>query len=146
MYAYSLDMNLGSSGIEVLVFQVAQVATVNGVSPVATKLLYIEVMGTHTDFLIRIEAHTDVAMLDFLMVAEVAHGLYDFSDTCLVVCTEQGCTVCNDDIFTLVSLEFGEFLNAADDAWTQFDILAVIVFDDASLNVLSAGVRTSIHV
>ena len=146
MYAYSLDMNLGSSGIEVLVFQVAQVATVNGVSPVAPKLLYIEVMGTHTDFLIRIEAHTDVAMLDFLMVAEVAHGLYDFSDTCLVICTEQGSTVCHDDVLTLVSLELREFLDAADDSRAQFDILAVIVLDDAGLDVLSAGVRTGIHV
>ena len=42
--------------VEVLVFQVAQVATVNGVSPVAPKLLYIEVMGTHTDFTIEIDS------------------------------------------------------------------------------------------
>ncbi len=49
-------LDLGTSGIEVLVFQVAQVAAVNGVSPVAGKLVYIEVMSTHTDLLVRVES------------------------------------------------------------------------------------------
>ena len=42
MHAHALDVDLGSSSIEVLVFQVAQVAAVDGVSPVAAELLYIE--------------------------------------------------------------------------------------------------------
>ena len=146
MHAHALDVDLGSSSIEVLVFQIAQVTAVDGVCPVAAELLYIEVMGAHADFLVWIEAHADVSVLDFLMVAEVAHCLYDFSDARLVVCTEQGSSICYDDVLALVRLEFREFFYAGDDARTEFDILAVIILDDAGLDVFSAGIRTGVHV
>ena len=84
-------------------------------------------MGAHADFLVWIEAHADVSVLDFLMGAEVAHSLYDFSDARLVVCTEQGSSI-------------------GYDARTEFDILAVVILDDASLDVFSAGIRTGVHV
>ena len=103
-------------------------------------------MGTHADFLVRVEAYADVSVLDFLMVAEVAHCLYDFSDARLVVCTEQGSSISYDDVLALVRLEFWEFFYAGDDARTEFDILAVVVLDDASLDVFSAGIRTGVHV
>lgn len=52
-------------------------------------------MCTHTDFLVRIETYSDVAVLDFVVVAQIAHSLYDFSDARLVVSTQQGSTVCS---------------------------------------------------
>ena len=146
MHAYSLDVNLGTCSVEVLIFQVAQVATVHGVSPVATKLLHVEVMGSHADLLVRIEAHTDVAMLDFVVVAQVAHRLYNLGDARLVVGAKQGSAVGHDDVLALVSFQLREFLYARDDARAQLDVFAVIILDDASLDVLSAGIRRCIHV
>ena len=112
MNAHALDDDFSSGSIEVLVFQVAQVAAIYGVSPVAAKLLYVEMMCTHTDFFVRIETYADVAVLDFVVVAQIAHSLYDFSDARLVVGTQQGSTVCHDDILSLVSLQLWESLNA----------------------------------
>ena len=146
MNAHALDDDLGSGSIEVLVFQVAQVAAIYGVSPVAAKLLYVEMMCTHTDFLVRIETYADISVLDFVVVAQIAHSLYDFSDARLVVSTQQGSTVCHDDILSLVSLQLWESLNARDDARAQLDVVAVIVLDDARFYILSAGIRRCIHV
>ena len=112
MNAHALDNDLGSGSIEVLVFQIAQVAAIYGVRPVAAKFLYVEMMCTHTDFLVRIETYSDVAVLDFIVVAQIAHSLYDFSDARLVVSTQQGSTVCYDDILALVSLQLREGFNA----------------------------------
>ena len=42
-------------------------------------------MCTHTDLLIGIESHTDIAMWNLLMVAQPAHSLYNLGDTSLVV-------------------------------------------------------------
>ena len=85
-------------------------------------------------------------MLDFLVVAQVAHRLNDFCDARLVVSSEQGGSVGNDDVLALVCLEFREFLNARYDARAQFDVLAVVVLDDARLHILSAGIGTGVHV
>ena len=112
MHAHALDEHLGARSVEVLVFQVAQVAAVYGVRPVAAKLLHVEMMSTHTDFLVRVEAHADIAVLDFLVVAQVAHRLNDFCDARLVVSSEQGGSVGNDDVLALVCLELWEFLYA----------------------------------
>ena len=112
MNAHALDDDFSSGSIEVLIFQVAQVAAIYGVRPVAAKLLYIEMMRTHTDFLVRIETYADISVLDFVMVAQITHSLYDFSDARLVVSTQQGSTVCHDDILSLVSLQLWESLNA----------------------------------
>lgn len=69
-------------------------------------------MRTHTDFLVRIETYADISVLDFIVVAQIAHSLYDFCDARLVVSTQQGSTVCHDDILSLVSLQLWESLNA----------------------------------
>ncbi len=117
MNAHALDDDLGSGSIEVLVFQVAQVAAIYGVSPVAAKLLYIEVMVHPYPISSSGLKPTRMSpVLDFIVVAEIAHSLYDFSDARLVVSTQQGSTVCHDDILSLVSLQLWEFLNAGDDA------------------------------
>ena len=112
MHAHTLDLDLGTSGIEVLVFEVAQVAAVNGVSPVAGKLVYIEMMSSHTDLLVRVEAYTYVAVLDFVVVAQIAHRLYDFGNTSLVVGSQQSGAVCDDDVFALMGFQLRELVHA----------------------------------
>ena len=112
MHAHTLDLDFGTSCIEVLVFEVAQVAAVNGVSPVAGKLVYIEMMSSHTDLLVRVEAYTYVAVLDFVVVAQIAHRLYDFCNTSLVVGSQQSGAVCDDDVFALMGFQLRELAHA----------------------------------
>ena len=102
MHAHSLDVHLCRSSIEVLVFEVAEVAAVHGISPLASELLHIKVVCSHTDFLVRVEAHAYVTVLYLVVVAQPAHGLHYFRNTCLVVSTEQSMTVCHDKVLSLV--------------------------------------------
>ena len=102
VYAHSLDCDFGRSGIEVFKFQFAHITTVHGVCPFASKLLYIEVMGAHTDFFIGVESHSDLAVLNLFVFLQINHGLYDFGNTRLVVCTEQSVSVCHNEVFAHV--------------------------------------------
>ena len=110
VYTDALNGDLSGCGIEVLIFQVADVAAVHGVSPVAAELLHIEVVGTHANLLVGVEGDADVAMLDFVVVAQVAHGLHNLGNTGLVVGAEQCGAVGDDEVFALVSQQFREFL------------------------------------
>ena len=110
MHAHALDVHLCRCGIEVLVFQVAQVAAVHGVCPLASELLHIEVVCSHTDFLVRVEAHAYIAVLNLVVVAQPAHCLHDFRDTGLVVSSEQRMSVGHDQVFSLVLQQLREFL------------------------------------
>ena len=73
-------------------------------------------MGTHTDFLVGIESHAYVAMLNLLVVAQIAHCLNNLGNTRLVVGTEQSVSVGYDKILTNVIEQLGEFLRRGDDA------------------------------
>ena len=103
MYTHTLDADLGSCGIEVFVFQIAEVTSVNGISPVAGKFFYVKVVSTHSDFFVRVEADTYISVLDFIMVSEIAHSLYDFSNSCFIVCTKKGCAISYDDVLAFVN-------------------------------------------
>ena len=108
VYAHTLDDDLGGSSIEVLILQVAQVAAIHGVGPLASELLDIEVMGTHAYLLVGIESHTDVAVLDFVVVTQIAHRLDNLGYTRLVVGTEQRVAVGHDDVLALVVEQLGK--------------------------------------
>ena len=85
MYADAFDGDLCTGGIEVLKFQFAHIAAVHRIGPFATELLHVKVVGTHTDFLIGVKGDADIAVLDLLVIAQVAHRLDNLSDACLVV-------------------------------------------------------------
>ena len=140
MHAHPLEADFGSCCIEVFKFQVAQVAAVDGIGPLAAKLLHVKVVCTHADFLVGVESHADVSMLYFVVVAQPAHGLYDFGNARLVVSTQQGVPVGHDQVFALVSEQFWKFLGRRHDTLRKHDVVAVIVSDDARLHVGTAAV------
>ena len=146
MYTHTLDADLGSCGIEVLVFQIAEVASVDGISPVAGKFFNIKVVSTHSDFFVRVETYTYISVLDFIMVSEIAHSLYDFSNSCFIVCTKKCRAISYDDVLAFVGFQFRKFIDFGEDAWTQFNIFAIIVADDACLDVFSTCIWTGVHV
>ena len=88
MNAYAMDKHFSTSSIEVLIFKLTKVATINGIAPFATKLLYIKVMCTHTNLFVWVESNTDVTMLNLIMVAEEAHRLNNLCNTCFIIGTQ----------------------------------------------------------
>ena len=109
MHAYALDVNLCTGCVEVLVLKFAQVAAIDSISPLATKLLHIEVVSTHTNLLVWIKSHANIAMLNLVMVAQPAHSLNNLGYASLVVGSEQSGSIGNDNVLADVSLKFWEF-------------------------------------
>ena len=146
MNAHALDGHLARSGVEVLKLQVAEVAAVHSVCPLAAELLHIEVVRAHAYLLVRVEAHADISVLYLLMVAQVAHRLHYLGYSCLVVGAQQRCAVGNDEVLAHMMQQFGELLRTAHDAWRQFNVAAVIVAHDVCLDVCSAAVGAGVIV
>ena len=109
VHAYALYVYLSRRGVEVLILQVSEVSAVHGVCPFASEFLHIEVVGAHSDFLIRVESHTDVTVLYLVMVAQPAHGLHYLGYSRLVVSPQQGVAVGHDDVLALMLKQFREF-------------------------------------
>ena len=103
-------------------------------------------MGAPTDFLVGIEPHTNVSVLDFVMVAQIAHGLDNLRNAGFVVRAQQCGAVGHDQVFTHMLLQFGKLLHRRHDAVAQHDVLAVVIAYDAGLDVLSAGVGAGVVV
>ena len=87
VYTLTFDMYLSSSGIEALILQLPYMATVHGISPLSTKLLYIKLMWPLTYLLIRSEGNTDLPMLYLRVCQKVLHSRYDLSYPRLVICS-----------------------------------------------------------
>ena len=51
-----------------------------------------------------------------------------------------------DDVIAFIGFQFREFIDSGEDAWTQFNIFAIIVADDACLDVLATCIWTGVHV
>ena len=98
MNADTTYVNLCGGGIEVLVFEFADIAAIHGISPLAAKALDIEMVCSHADFLVGIEGDAYVAMLNVVVVAEVAHCLDNLGDARFVVGTEKGVSVGDDKV------------------------------------------------
>ena len=148
VYTYSCKIKFCSCRVEVLKLNFAELATVHRVSPFATELLYIKLVRTKPNFFVGVEAHANLAVLDFGVLHEVNHGLNDFGNTCFVVGAKQGVTVGNDDVFSLVLEQFGELLNRRYDAsfCVEHNVCAVVILNDAWLHILARAVGTGVHV
>ena len=146
MDAHAVDDDLGSGGVEALILQFADVATVHRVGPLAAKLLHVEVVGALADLLVGVEAHADLAVLHLGMVAQPAHGLDDLGDAGLVVGAQQRGAVGDDEVLTLVGEQLGEHLRRGDDARRKLDVAAVVALDDTGLDVGTTGVEGGIVV
>ena len=140
MYADTLDKDLRTGSVEILKLQFSQITTIHGVGPLTTEFLHIEMMGTHADLFIGVETNADISMRDLFVVTQIAHGLHDLGDTRLVIGSQQGSAIGDDQVFSDMLQEFWELACRTDDARTQLDVLAVIVTDNPGLHVLTAAV------
>jgi len=92
----ALDVQLGGRGVEVLVLEFADGASVHGVGVFGTELSHVEMVYPAADFLVGGEADLDGTVLEFRMFHDVLGGGHDFGHSGLVVGSEQGVAVGGD--------------------------------------------------
>lgn len=145
--AEALDRDVRRGAVEVLVFELAEVAAVHGVGEVAAEALDIEFHGPLADLLVRRERDFHGAMRQIALENLLRH-LQDLRDAGLVVAAEQRRAVGDNQRFAPAVLNRREIGNARDDAecLVQHDVAAVVLLDDARLHVLAAEIRRGVHV
>ena len=140
VYADALDVYLCTCRVEVLELQVAQVASVHSVCPLAPELLHVEVVSTHTYLLVGVEGNADVSVTHFLVVAQPAHSLYYLGYSRLVVSTKKRRSVGHYEVLADVTQQLGELLRRAHNARRQHYVASVVLLHNARLHVLAATV------
>ena len=102
MDTQTFDVNLCTGCVKVFVFQLSKIATVHSVSPFAAEFLYIKVMCTASNLFIRVETNTNFTVFYLRVVAQVAHSLYYFGYSSLVVSAKQGGSIGNNNVFSFM--------------------------------------------
>ena len=89
VYAQSVDFDNRSSCIKVLIFYLAHITSIHGVSPFSTEFFYIELVRSFSDFFIRVESHSYSSVFYLRMLDEVFCGCHDFCYSRLVISSEK---------------------------------------------------------
>ena len=136
-----------SSGIEVLIFNLTHFTSVHRVCPITAETLHVKLMCSQADLFIRIKSDADFSVFDFGMFLKIFNGRDYLSNSCLVVGTEQGMPVGNNQIFTDMVLQFGKLRRRKDDVFlsTQRDVSSLIVLDNSRIHILSAHVWAGVE-
>ena len=103
-------------------------------------------MCTHTNLLIGIKGYVDITVFNFFMVAQIAHRLHNLSNAGFVVGTQQGVTVCHNQIFTDMVQQLRKFPRTTDDTLRQLYLAAIVVVYNLCLDISSRTIRTGIVV
>ena len=140
-----MDVDFGARGVEVLVLQFALHAAVDGVGEVGAESLDVEEIHAAAHLLIGREADADFAVFDFGMREQVLRGGHDLGHARLVVGAEQRRAVGVDQRVSLEELQFGEVRDPHRELAVQRDVAAVVLLDDAGLDILAAHVGRRVH-
>ena len=129
MHVAAADGYLCHGGVEVLVFEFADLAAVHGVGPVGPESLHIEFVGTLAYLLVGVEGNADVAVLYFGMGFQISHGGDDFSYAGFVVGTQKGVAVGNNERLAYIVFELGKFCGREHNAFfgVEGDLASVVV-------------------
>lgn len=105
-------------------------------------------MCSQTDFFVGIEGHTNFAVFNLWMFQQVNHGLNYFRNASLVVCSQQGVSVGDDEVFSNVVQKFWEFLWRRDNVVSSIenDISAIVFFNNPWFDFIAGAIRTGVHV
>ena len=146
MYIQPMDRHHGRGRVKVLVFQFSQCAAVGGIGIVRAEALHVEVIRPGADLLVRCKADLHRGMLASFCQEPLCRG-QDFRHTGLVVGSQEGRAIGDDQVLAYVSGQGLIFLRLQKDALllVQEDIPS-IVLDDSGLDILAGGIRSRIHV
>ena len=146
MHAYTFYIYLGAGSIKVLKLQLAHIAAIHRVAPFATEFLYIKVVRAHTNLLVRVKGHANIAVLYLLVVAQVAHRFYYLGYARLVVGTKQRGAVSHNQVLACVLQQLGEFGGTHHNTLRKQNIAAVVVVYDMRVDISTRAVGTGIVV
>ena len=85
----TMDRHPAGRSIKVFVLQLSQRSAVHSVSPISPKAFHIKAVGSPAHLLVRREADTDRPVLYFRMPEKISCHGHDFSDTCLIIRSQQ---------------------------------------------------------
>ena len=105
----ALDTDGGACRIEILIFQFAYRATVEGVGIFRSELLYIKLHDPASDLLVRSEPDPDVSMLEFGMFHDILNCIHDLRYAGRVVGSEESRAVGGDKRLTFILKHFRKF-------------------------------------
>ena len=122
-------------------------AAIHRIGPVATEFLYVKLMGAQANLLVGIEAHTDLAVLDFRVFLQIGHGRDYLCDACLVVGAEKRGAVGNDQVLAKIVEKFGEILRRKLHILLGIEdnLLAVVILYDARIHMAARHVGARVH-
>ena len=134
----------GRGGVKVLILQLAQSAAVDGVGVVSAKILNVEAVRASADLLIRRKADADGGVGD-LRGHQFFDSGQDLRDTGLVVGTQKGRAVGDDQVLADAVGQTGKIGRGEDVGVVEADIAARIL-DDARPDILAGAVGRGVHV
>ena len=103
-------------------------------------------MGSNAYLLVGIEAHTYVAMLYLVVVAQVAHSIDKLRYASLIVGSEQRVSVGDDEVLADMGVEFRELRRRGDDAGRELYVATLVCLHDMRVDILAAAVGTGVIV
>src|SRR5574344_90217 len=102
----SVDMNLCTCGIKVLVFELSYFSSVKGIGVVCSEFFYIKFGNAPSYLLIGSKTYLYLSVFDIGMIHDIFRCIHYFSYTGLVVCTKQCGSVCCNKCLTLIVKHF----------------------------------------
>ena len=142
-----MDGHGGSSGVEVLVFELPELTAVDRVGKFGTELLHVEEIGTATHLFIRGEADGERSMGSVGVLVQVLHKRHNLRHARLVVGTEQRGAVSHDKVVANMLRKRGEVLLVEHhtELLVDDDGATLIVLDDAGVHALAARLGCGVH-
>ena len=103
-----MDRHPAGSGIEFFVFQLSQRSAVHSVGHISPETIHIKAVCSPAHLLVRCEADTDCTVLYFRMSKKIGGHGHDFSDTGLIVCSQQRGPIRGNQRLALICLQIRE--------------------------------------
>ena len=97
------DLNSRGSGIEALVLDLAELASVGGIGFLGTETRNIEVVCAAADLLVGCEGDADRPVRELRMRSVLGEEIHDLRDACLVIRAQKSRAVCDDKVFSDVT-------------------------------------------
>ena len=147
MDGLAADLDLRAGRVEVLIFQLAECAAVDGIGVIRAEARDVEPVRAAADLLIGREGKLHGAMLPVGREQQLGRG-QNLRHAGLVVRAEERRAVGDDQALADGVFQLRIFLRREHDVlfFVQHHVAAIIGFGDAGADVLARGVRRGIHV
>ena len=134
-------------GVEIFVFQSAQLTAVHGVGEIGAKTVDVETERAPARFLIRCKGHADFSVFYFRMLNQLFHRADNRRDSGFIVGAEKRRAVGEDHVLPRVLGHFRKSRRRKHDALfsVQHHVAAVVISDNLRMHVLARCVRRRVH-